>query len=80
VHALEADLGLKLLKPGEESEVDTLGGLIFALISRVPARGELIPHPAGIEFEVLDADPRRVKKLRVHMPRSTSADAAVAKP
>ncbi len=48
-----------------------------ALIGRVPARGELIPHPAGIEFEVLDADPRRVKKLRVHVPRSASADAAV---
>ncbi len=80
VRELEAYLGLKLLKPEEESEVDTLGGLIFALIRRVPARGELIPHPAGIEFEVLDADPRRVKKLRVHMPRSASMDAVTAKP
>ena len=80
MHELEAYLGLKLLKPGGGRGIDTLGGLMFALIGRVPARGELIPHPAGIEFEVLDADPRRVKKLRVHMPRSTSADAAVAKP
>ncbi len=73
---LEEHLGLKLLKPEEEADIDTLGGLIFSLIGRVPARGELIRHPAGIEFEVLDADPRRVKKLRVHMPRG----AAVGRP
>jgi len=71
---------LKLLKPEEEAQIDTLGGLIFALISRVPARGEMIPHPAGIEFEVLDADPRRVKKLRVHVPPSASVDAVSVKP
>jgi magnesium and cobalt transporter len=40
----------------------------------------VIAHPSGIEFEVLDADPRRVKKLRVHVPRSAPADAASAKP
>ncbi|NJO35081.1 MAG: HlyC/CorC family transporter [Rhodospirillales bacterium] len=68
VQELEKYLGMKLLKPEEEADVDTLGGLIFSLIGRVPARGELIPHPTGIEFEVLDADPRRVKKLRVHIP------------
>lgn len=79
VHELEEYLGLKLLKPDEESEIDTLGGLIFSLIGRVPARGEVIPHPAGIDFEVLDADPRRVKKLRVHVPRSASVDAASVK-
>jgi CBS domain containing-hemolysin-like protein len=72
VHELEAYLGVKLLAPGEEAEVDTLGGLIFSLIHRVPKRGELIPHPAGIGFEVLDADPRRVKKLRVHLPEGLS--------
>ena len=63
---LESHLGLKLLKPEEEEDIDTLGGLVFALLGRVPARGELIRHPAGLEFEVLDADPRRVKKLRIH--------------
>ena len=46
--------------------------LIFSLLGRVPKRGEFIPHPAGIEFEVLDADPRRVKKLRVHLPQGLS--------
>jgi CBS domain containing-hemolysin-like protein len=79
VQELEKYLGMKLLKPEEEADVDTLGGLIFSLIGRVPARGELIPHPTGIEFEVLDADPRRVKKLRVHIPRNASVDADSAK-
>jgi CBS domain containing-hemolysin-like protein len=45
--------------------VDTLGGLIFTLLDRVPARGEIVRHPSGIEFEVLEADPRRIKKLRI---------------
>ena len=79
VRELEEHLGLKLLKPGEESDVDTLGGLVFSLIGRVPARGELIRHPAGIEFEVLDVDPRRVKKLRVHIPRGDAGQAGPAK-
>ena len=69
VKELEAHLQTRLLKPEEEADIDTLGGLIFALVGRVPARGELIRHPSGFEFEVLDADPRRVKKLRVHPPR-----------
>jgi len=69
VRELEDHLGLKLLKPEEAEDIDTLGGLVFALLGRVPARGELIRHPAGLEFEVLDADPRRVKKLRIHPPR-----------
>ena len=46
-------------------EVDTLGGLVAALAGRVPARGEIIGHPAGYEFEVIDADARRIKRLRV---------------
>jgi CBS domain containing-hemolysin-like protein len=69
VHELEEYLGLKLLGPEEASEIDTVGGLISTIAGRVPVRGEVIPHPAtGIEFEVLDADRRRVKKLRVHVP------------
>jgi CBS domain containing-hemolysin-like protein len=73
VRELESHLGCKLLKPEEAEDIDTLGGLVFALLGRVPARGELIRHPAGIEFEVLDADPRRVKKLRIHPPRHPTA-------
>jgi CBS domain containing-hemolysin-like protein len=51
---------------GEEREdIDTLGGLVFFLAGRVPIRGELIGHPSGLEFEILDADPRRIKRLCV---------------
>jgi CBS domain containing-hemolysin-like protein len=80
VRELEQHLGIQLLKEDEEADIDTLGGLVFALVGRVPARGELIRHPAGVEFEVLDADPRRVKKLRVHVTRRpASAEASIAK-
>jgi CBS domain containing-hemolysin-like protein len=47
-------------------EIDTIGGLIVTLAGRVPSRGELITGPGDLEFEVLDADPRRVKRLRLH--------------
>jgi len=65
---LEKHLGLELASEEQEEEVDTLGGLVFAIAGRIPARGELVQHPGGIEFEVLDADPRRIKKLRIHLP------------
>ena len=41
--------------------------LIYSLIGRIPVRGELIRHPSGIEFEVLDADARRLKRLKIHV-------------
>lgn len=62
---LEDRAGHRLLPPGLEEEVDTLGGLVTSLAGRVPARGDVIKHPAGFEIEVLDADPRRVKRLRL---------------
>ena len=53
------------LAPGEESEdVDTIGGLVFSLLGRIPVRGELVAAPGGFEFEILDADPRRIKRLQ----------------
>lgn len=58
--------GIDLSAAEVAEEVDTLGGLIVTLAGRVPARGELIEGPEGLEFEVLDADPRRVKRLRIH--------------
>ena len=64
----EAELGCKLLDSDEEEEADTLGGLVFMLTGRVPARGEVIPHPSGADFEIVDADPRRIKRLRVRYP------------
>lgn len=61
----EKALGRDFATPDEEDDVDTLGGLIFTLAGRVPERGEIIRHASGIEFEVLDADSRRVKRLRI---------------
>jgi CBS domain containing-hemolysin-like protein len=78
VKELEARLGQKLLKADEEADIDTLGGLVFAIVGRIPARGELVRHASGVEFEILDADPRRVKKLKVHVPRAASGDAGVS--
>ncbi len=49
----------------EREEIDTLGGIVANLIGRVPRRGEVIGHPSGLEFEVEDADPRRIKRLRI---------------
>ena len=66
IDELEQRLGLSLLPANREADVDTLGGLVFALAGCVPVRGELIRHDSGIEFEVLDADARRIKKLRIH--------------
>jgi magnesium and cobalt transporter len=65
IETLEERRGTTLRHNGDHEEVDTLGGLVFTLAGRVPRRGEVIPHPGGIEFEVLDADPRRIKRLRV---------------
>jgi CBS domain containing-hemolysin-like protein len=48
-------------------EVDTIGGYIVTLIGRVPVRGELVPGPGGFEIEILDADPRRVKRVRIYL-------------
>jgi len=64
IEALEEVLG-PVATDSERVDMDTLGGLVFALAGRVPTRGELIRHPSGVEFEVLDADPRRIKSLRV---------------
>jgi magnesium and cobalt transporter len=66
----EAEIGRSLTshEDVDEEEIETLGGLVFMLSGRVPARGEVVLHPEGPEFEVIDADPRRIKRLRVMLP------------
>lgn len=78
VAELEERLSTKLLKPEEEEDIDTLGGLVFSIIGRIPARGEMVRHASGIEFEVLDADPRRVKKLKIHVPKVVAGEAGAS--
>ena len=71
----EAEIGMNLTDHDDidEEEIDTLGGLVTMLSGHLPARGEVIQHPDGPEFEVVDADPRRIKRLRVRL--NTTRDA-----
>ncbi|MEM6586989.1 MAG: transporter associated domain-containing protein [Pseudomonadota bacterium] len=66
----ETEIGISLTSEEEidEEDIDTLGGLLFMLLGRVPVRGEMVEHPGGTVFEVIDADPRRIKRLRVRLP------------
>jgi len=76
---LEAVIGREIATDEEEADVDTLGGLVFRLAGRVPERGEVLGHPSGFEFEVLDSDPRRIKRVRVRAaPRDGGEDGETA--
>lgn len=78
VEAFEKRLGLVLTDEERAADIDTVGGLVFTLAGRVPARGELISHPSGLEFRVLDADPRRIRRLRVRKPGAADDSAKQA--
>ena len=63
-----------LLEDDDRDEIDTLGGLVCAVAGRVPGRGEVVRHPSGLQFEVLEGDPRRVTLLKIRgMARLTPA-------
>jgi len=49
----------------DDEDIDTLGGLAFMLSGHIPTRGEVLKHPAGFDFEIVEADPRRIKRIRV---------------
>jgi len=68
IEDLEKHIGVELGSGEQEEDIDTLGGLVFALAGRIPELGERVLHPSGVKFEVLEADPRRIKKLRIHLP------------
>jgi CBS domain containing-hemolysin-like protein len=72
IEELEKHLGLTLVAADQE-DIDTLGGLAFSIAGRIPGRGERVRHKSGVEFEVLEADRRRIKKLRVHLPPAPDA-------
>lgn len=72
----EALVGCDLLPAEDDEEIDTVGGMVFSLIGRVPQRGEVVTHPCGLEIEVVDADPRRIKRLRVR--KTTPLESAEA--
>lgn len=72
-------LGVDLTEEEDAEDIDTIGGFIVTLAGRVPSRGELIAGPGELEFEVLDADPRRLKRLRIHR-RSTPPNGGMTLP
>jgi CBS domain containing-hemolysin-like protein len=78
IEDLEEMIGIRLVDEENEDDIDTLGGLVFSLLGRVPIRGELVRHPAGLEFEVKDADARRIKRMRIHLPPAADDAAAQA--
>jgi CBS domain containing-hemolysin-like protein len=75
IEDVEARIG-RALAPGNGEGVETLGGLVFTMLGRVPVRGEIVHHPSGYQFEILEADRRRVKKLKVRPPGGAHTHAA----
>jgi CBS domain containing-hemolysin-like protein len=78
IEAFEGRLGPVLTEEERAADIDTVGGLVFPLAGRVPARGELISHASGLEFRVLEADPRRIRRLRVRRPGAVGEPARQA--
>jgi magnesium and cobalt transporter len=80
VEAFEERFGPVLTEDERDSDIHTVGGLVFTLAGHVPARGEVISHPSGIEFRVLEADPRHIRRVRVRRtpPAQPAAAAAAA--
>ena len=73
VEDFESRMGQVLTEDEREADIDTIGGLVFTLAGRVPAKGEVIGHPSGFEFRVLDSDARRIRRLRVRRSQASVA-------
>ena len=73
ITALDEMFGVDLLPEDKEDEADTLGGLMFEMGGRVPVKGEVIAHPSGLEFEIVESDLRRVKQVRIHVKQKPDA-------
>lgn len=69
IEELEKVLGADFLSDALDETVNTLGGLVFTLEGRVPEIGEVLDHAAGFKFEIIDADPRRINRVRIHLPK-----------
>jgi CBS domain containing-hemolysin-like protein len=69
-------LGSGFTEAGDLEEVDTIGGLVFTLLGRIPVRGELVEVNGRYELEILEADPRRIKRLRLRLRQAPTAAAA----
>ncbi len=67
ISTLDQMFAVDLLSDDQEDEADTLAGLLFEMGGRIPERGEVIVHASGLEFEIIDSDARRVKRVRIHV-------------
>jgi CBS domain containing-hemolysin-like protein len=76
IEDFEAQLGSVLTEEERGEDIDTLGGLVISIAGRVPMRGEVLRHEeSGLEFEVMDADPRRIRRLKIcNLPQTAAAD------
>jgi magnesium and cobalt transporter len=79
VEEFEARLGPVLSADEREADIETVGGLVFNLAGRVPTKGEIVAHPSGIEFLVLEADARRIRRLRARRTVTPEAEEIAAK-
>jgi magnesium and cobalt transporter len=73
IEDFEHKVGPILTQDERDADIETVGGLVFTLAGRVPTRGEVISHPSGLEFRVLDSDPRRIRRLRARRAESAAA-------
>lgn len=74
IEAFEQRVGPVLTEDERDADIDTVGGLVFTLAGRVPTRGEVVSHPSGLEFRILDADARRIRRLRARKPMQQAAE------
>ena len=79
VEDFEARMGPVLSPDEREADIETVGGLVFNLAGRVPTKGEIVAHPSGIEFLVLEADARRIRRLRARRTMTPEAETVAAK-
>jgi CBS domain containing-hemolysin-like protein len=80
IEKLEELLGVDFLTGEDDEETDTLAGLVFKMAGRVPARGEIVRHDSGLEFEIVESDPRRVKRVKISARNATVLTPAAAQP
>ena len=69
IDELQKVTNINFLNSSETEDIDTLGGLIFSIAGRVPQRGEIIKHNSGTTFEIKDADPMKIKSVKVSTPK-----------
>ena len=74
IEAFEKRLGAVLTEDEREADIDTVGGLVFTLAGRVPTRGEVVSHASGLEFRILESDPRRIRRIRARQNLQQAAE------